>query len=253
MGVSGASGEAWAAVVVLASLSAATTWIGVLVALRIGTRPRALAIGIGFSAGIMVVIAAVELVPEASRSGDLTTVLVGVGLGAGSLAVLHLVLPHTHLLDESGGDDAVRLSSAYLVAVGLILHDFPEGFAMANSYVATPRLGVLVGVAIALHNIPEEFAMAAPAVGLRRRGFLVRAAVLSALAEPAGAIVGLVGVEVYPALNAGFLAFAAGAMVFVAIHELYPMARRVRHPGGFAAGAAAAVIVYALLQLVIIG
>jgi ZIP family zinc transporter len=250
--VSGGSGEVWLAVVLLASLSAATTWIGVLIALRIGTNAGALAVGVGFSAGIMLVIATAELVPEAYRSADLTTVLIGVGLGASSLLSLHLILPHTHLLDETGGDDAVRLSSAYLVVVGLILHDLPEGFAMATSYIVLPRLGVLVAVAIMLHNIPEEFAMAAPAIGLRRRGFLVRAAVLSALAEPVGAVVGLVVVEVDPALNAGFLSFAAGAMIFVALHELYPMARRVRRPGGFVAGAAAAVVIYALLQLVII-
>jgi ZIP family zinc transporter len=245
-------GRTWLAVLLLASLSAATSWIGVVLALRITTHPRAIAVGIGFSAGIMLVISAAELVPEAYRNADLTTVLVGVVLGAWLLAVLHLILPHTHLLDETGGDDVARLSSAYLVVTGLILHDFPEGFAMANAYVATPRLGVLVGLTIAVHNIPEEFAMAVPAVGLRRPGFLVRAAVLSALAEPVGAVVGLVGVEVYPALNAGFLSFAAGAMIFVSLHELYPMARRVRRSREFAAGAAAAVLVYELLQTAIL-
>jgi ZIP family zinc transporter len=251
--VTGTAGQAWLAVVLLASLSAATSWIGVLIALKVGTRPGALAAGVGFSAGIMVLIAGVELVPEAARIGDLATVLVGLTMGAGTIAALHLVLPHTHLLDETGREDAVRLASAYLVVIGLILHDLPEGFAMANSYVAAPRLGVLVGVAIALHNIPEEFAMAAPAVGLRRRGFLVRAAVLSAIAEPAGAVVGLIGVEVQPALHAGFLAFAAGAMLFVSAHELYPMARRVGCPGAFVAGGIVAVVVYALLRLVISG
>lgn len=83
------------------------------------------------------------------------------------MASLHVIIPHTHLVEESGRIDARMLESAYLVAFGLILHDFPEGFAMANSYVASPSSGVLVALAIALHNIPEEFAMAAPAVALR--------------------------------------------------------------------------------------
>ena len=85
---------------------------------------------------------------------------------------------------------------------------------MANSYIASPSLGVLVAVAIALHNVPEEFAIAVPAVLLRRKSFLYGSALFSALAEPAGAIVGLVAVDFLPALNPLFMAFAAGAMVF---------------------------------------
>jgi ZIP family zinc transporter len=65
------------------------------------------------------------------------------------------------------------------------LHDFPEGFAMANSYMASPELGILVALAIAIHNLPEEFAMAVPVVPLRTKKLLYGAAALSALAEPA--------------------------------------------------------------------
>jgi zinc transporter, ZIP family len=90
------------------------------------------------------------------------------------------------------------MASAYLVAVGLILHDVPEGFAMANAYIASPSLGVLIGLAIALHNLPKEFAMAVPAVTLRSRRFLFGAALLSTLAEPMGAIIGLVAVGIAP-------------------------------------------------------
>jgi hypothetical protein len=123
------------------------------------------------------------------------------------------------------------------VVVALVLHDVPEGFAMANAYVVT-RLGILVALAMALHNLPEEFAMAVPAVTLRGRRFLFGAGLLSALAEPVGAIVGLAAMGVAPSLNAAFLAFAAGAMLFVSVHELIPMARRYRHTGLFLAGAA---------------
>jgi len=120
---------------------------------------------------------------------------------------------------------------------------------MANAYVASPALGVLVAVAIALHNLPEEFAMSVPAVMLRSKGFLFAAALLSALAEPVGAVIGLIAVGVAPALNAPFLALAAGAMLFVSIHELVPMARRYRHPGPCLGGAALSALVYALLAV----
>ena len=71
---------------------------------------------------------------------------------------------------------------------------------MANAYVAAPALGVLVAVAIALHNLPEEFAMAVPVMLLRSKRLLFGAAFLSALAEPLGAILGLVAVSIAPSL-----------------------------------------------------
>jgi ZIP family zinc transporter len=101
-----------------------------------------------------------------------------------------------------------------------------------------------------LHNVPEEFAMAIAAVVAGRRRFVLRAAVVSAAAEPAGALVGLAGVAALPQLDAVLLAFAAGAMVFVSFHELVPMARtfgRLREVG---LGAAGGVIVLAGLQAV---
>jgi ZIP family zinc transporter len=95
--------------------------------------------------------------------------------------------------------DRALVKSVYLVVYGLVLHDVPEGFAMANAYVASPALGLLVALAIALHKLPEEFAMAVPAVMLKSKGFLFGAALLSALAEPLGAIIGLIAVGLAPA------------------------------------------------------
>lgn len=239
----------WLAVMLLALLSGVTTFIGVGLALWLGGSARGISAGIGFSAGIMILISILELIPESAGDVGLPASLATAALGAGALAVLHMIIPHTHLVEEQGKLDPRLLQGAYLVAFGLILHDFPEGFAMANSYVASPSLGILVALAIALHNIPEEFAMAAPAVALGKKRFLLTAALLSALAEPAGAIVGLAAVHLDPGLTPHFMAFAAGAMIFVSLHELLPMARRYGKLPLFALGAGASVVAYGLLAL----
>jgi hypothetical protein len=64
------------------------------------------------------------------------------------------------------------------------------------------RIAALAGLApIALHNLPEELAMAVPATALRSKRFLMGAAMLSALAEPVGAVIGLLAVTPNPAPN----------------------------------------------------
>jgi ZIP family zinc transporter len=237
----------YTAVILLSLLSCLTTALGVALALRLREHRRAIAAGMGFSAGIMLLISTLELIPEAIDVMGVGTTLRSTALGAALLWVLHLIIPHIHLFPETGLMNRVVVQSAALVALGLILHDVPEGFAMANAYVATPEIGVLVGVAIALHNLPEEFAMAVPALLLRSKRLLFGAAFVSALAEPLGAILGLVAVGFAPSLNAHFMAFAAGAMLFVSIHELIPMARRYRHTGPFLGGILLSGLVYWLL------
>lgn len=239
------------AVILLSCLSILTTLAGVMLALKFRDSKRGIAIGIGFSAGIMLVISFAELLPAAAiEAGTLTTIMTAT-LGGVLLFGLHWVVPHKHLVEEHDGIGGGALRSAYLVVFGLILHDFPEGFAMANSYIASPSLGILVALAIAIHNLPEEFAMAVPAVLMKRKRFLYGSAVVSALAEPLGAILGLFFVGIAPALNPLLMAFAAGAMIFVSIHELIPMAKRHGNLPLFGVGLVLSVVMYLILNTII--
>jgi ZIP family zinc transporter len=235
------------AVVLLSLLSVATTAAGVALAHVVRENARAIAVGTGFAAGLMVLISGLELIPEAVSRLRAWPASFSAALGAGLIKLAHLAVPHWHLTDESGVRDAAVTRSASLVVLGLVLHDLPEGFAMANAYIAAPGLGVLTAVGIALHNLPEEFAMAVPAVALRSKRFIFGAAFASAMAEPIGAVIGLAAVGIAPELNAQFLAFAAGAMLFVAVHELVPMGRRYGHWEHFALGIFLSAMIYVLL------
>jgi zinc transporter, ZIP family len=238
------------AVILLAFLSGGTTLLGVALALAIGNNPKMTAMGIGFSTGMMILISLCELVPESLRTAGLDATSLAVVFGVALILSLHVVIPHIHLGREQAAPTG-ELRAAYLITFGLILHDFPEGFAMANAFLASPSLGILVAVAIALHNIPEEFAMAVPAVAVKHRALLFKAAILSALAEPAGAILGLFAVHLNPALNPVFMALAAGAMVMVSFIELVPMAKKYGEMGSFALGIAGSVAVYLALHVLI--
>jgi len=240
------------AVIFLSLLSGLTTIIGVVLALIFKKNSKAIAIGMGFAAGIMLLLSLFELIPESLTVLEPIPVLLTAGSGALALAILNLTIPHTHFFKERGCLNNTLLKSAYLIALGLVLHDFPEGFAMANSYIFSPNLGVFVAVGIALHNIPEEFAIAAPLVASNsKRDTLFKTALISGLAEPMGAILGLFAVALFSFLNPYFMAFAAGAMIFISLHELLPVAKACKKPLLFIIGVIFSIVIYLALNRII--
>jgi len=237
----------------LAMLSGSVTLIGVLLALWLGQDDAFVSAGLGFSVGIMLLLACFELLPAAFEAKSVLSGSLWAAAGAGFLALANALIPHTHLIDESDPLKAHRLKAAYLVLFGLILHDFPEGFALTHSFVLDANLGLMAAVSIALHNIPEEFAIAVPALSTKSHRVLFGGAVVSALAEPAGALLGLLAIQIRPDLNAVFLALAAGAMIFVSLHELVPAARQYGRVGLFSVGLALSAIIYSILAILITG
>jgi len=235
-------------ILILALISGMTTLVGAGLATYCKGNIKAIVMGIGFSTGIMLMISFFELIPEALEKSALLNVVMAVLAGIIILAFLNFIIPHSHLMKEKEKNKSYLYKVAFLVTLGLILHDFPEGFAMANSYALAPNLGIFVAVAIALHNIPEEFAIAAPIVMLKDKKFLYKAAFISSLAEPAGAIFGLIGITIIPSLTPIFLAFAAGAMIFVSIHELVPFAQKYKLPLYFISGIILSILVFLLLK-----
>ena len=152
--------------------------------------------------------------------------------------------------DRSGFDQQARLLKIGLfVALGIGIHNFPEGMVTLAGALHDPSVGLAIAIAVAIHNIPEGLAVAMPilaATGSRRKAF--RWAALSGLAEPVGA--GLTAAVLVPFLSEALLGYAlaavAGIMVFIALDELIP-ASRDYHSGHWAiVGVVAGMIVMAL-------
>jgi len=239
--------QTYFAIIILAFLSGITTLIGVAAAYAFKKSDRLISIGLGFSTGIMVFIALFEIMPAAlAENGDLSSGSFILGLAC--FALLNYALPHVHLHNGKYRKSCLR-ASAYLCAIGFVLHDFPEGFAMANSYILSVKLGIYIALIIALHNIPEEFAMAVPAVlsGMAKKN-IVLIAFFSGLSEPAGALIGILFARMIPSLTPLFLAFAAGAMVFIALHELYPIAKKFHQLPSYALGIFLAAAIHLILS-----
>jgi len=190
---------------------------------------------VAFGAGFMLAVAMVEILPEAfARSGAAAPALV---LG-GYLAVhltQHTVTPHFHFGEET---HAVRRLAGTSALVGLLLHTFFDGVAIASAFLVRPALGVMVFIAILLHKLPEGVTISSLylAVG-RTRGQAVGAAGLLGIATLAGVLV----TDQASFLVHHGLALSAGVTIYVAASNLVPEFQGKpgwRLPAAFFAGAA---------------
>mmetsp|Transcript_26656 Transcript_26656/g.58021 ORF Transcript_26656/g.58021 Transcript_26656/m.58021 type:complete len:301 (+) Transcript_26656:63-965(+) len=124
------------------------------------------------------------------------------------------------------------MASGIITAMGIALHNFPEGIAVFLASVKGGSLGLSLAVAIALHNIPEGIAVALPVFfATRSRWQALKLTILSGLAEPAAVIVvGLIfPVDLNEYIVEGMLAAVGGIMAFLTFHELAPLA--IEHTG----------------------
>jgi len=117
-----------------------------------------------------------------------------------------------------------------LLTLGITIHNLPEGIAVGAGYMHTPKFGVFIAMAILLHNIPEGIATALPLCtsGVCRWDSF-RAAFLSGMAEPVGALLAVLFLSTFEALIPTALAFAGGVMMFITLDELIPAAREFGH------------------------
>src|SRR6266545_3498850 len=176
----------------------------------------------------------------------LMTVASFVGLLGG---VLFLLLARTVLNGRDvhvGALRGARVRTSVLVFSVLLVHSFPEGFAIGTAY-ASDRAGLslFVILAIALQNIPEGTSVAIP---MEAAGFRAReqfwAAVTTSAPQPVGALIAYVLVENVQALLPFSFAFAAGAMLALVAVEL---AREAFARGSWPIGLAGTLVGAALM------
>lgn len=231
---------------VLASVAGLSTLIGAAVTLFTkAPGPRVMAFTLGLSGGVMIYVSFVELLASAVASIGFLGANLTFFLGMGLMFLIDAAIPHEYLeehvcdpptAERCRGDQARLLRIGLFVALGIGIHNFPEGMVTLAGALHDPSVGLAIAIAVAIHNIPEGLAVALPilaATGSRRRAFAWAA--LSGLAEPVGA--GIAAAILVPILTPSVLGYAlaavGGIMVFVALDELIPASRDF-HRGHYA-------------------
>jgi len=201
------------------------TGIGGLVILLVGRLSRRILDFImGIASGMMLTVSFTSLIHKAMDLAGLSFTSLGFALGSILLLVVDFTAPHANiggLLDRATPD---KLRRGLVIAVGIAIHNMPEGFAVASGFSADVSLGILIALVIGAHNVPEGMITAIPlreAGASRPRILLIT--LLAGLTEPATAIIALLLLQKvgYQALALSS-AFAAGAMVYITVDELIP-------------------------------
>lgn len=236
----------------LSLLAGLCTGIGAAVALFLRrSDTRVLTFALGASAGVMVYISFMELMPSATAllagaPGSKWTLMAAFFGGMALACLIDRLIPedeNPHEVHDAAELDRVQATGqfagqatvrrgAFLFAIAIAVHNFPEGMATVAAAFSNTDTALSVALAVAVHNIPEGIAVAVPllyATGNRRQSF--RLATLTGLAEPLGAIICMLILLPFMshALLAVLFAAVSGIMVYISFDELLPMAERWGH------------------------
>ena len=202
---------------------------------------KALSVGLGFSAGVMIFLSFTDIIPSAEEMLRANfpikcnwIVFFGFIIGICIAVLIDYFIPD-HIDEESlmHPDEVVsadkRMQRAgLLTAAAIFVHNFPEGMATFLTASHDITLGISVALAIAIHNIPEGIAVALPiyhSTGKKRYATLYAA--LSGISEPIGAIIGMLLINLFmPQIMVGVaMAAVAGIMIYISFDTLLPLAR----------------------------
>lgn len=238
--------------VALSVLASMTTSLGAaLVFLVKETSHRTRDALVGFSAGLMLSVTALNLLPKALGPNDqnLLQVVIGIALGATALFIADKYMPHIHGFLAPDRPLTKGMKTTLMLVTALVIHNFPEGFATGTAYAGGVTVfGNTVALGIALQNVPEGFLVSVP---LKSQGYSTRSSfimgALSGFIEPICSITALVVVGLFQMLLPYALAFAAGAMLYVIFDEMVPES----HSHGFERAATASFMTGFILMTVL--
>ena len=178
---------------------------------------------VALGAGYMLAVAFLEIIPESVRlSGESAFLYVVIGYFLIHLFE-HTIAPHFHFGEETHCEEVSHQHARTTVLLGMAIHTFFDGVAIAAGFLVSTWLGLVIFVAVFLHKLPEGFTVASVvlASGQGKRNALLASGLLGAAT--------LLGVLLTSALQGQLkyaLPLSGGVTVYVAATDLLPEVNR---------------------------
>jgi zinc and cadmium transporter len=182
---------------------------------------------IALGAGFMLATAMIEIIPESLALRGRSAALL---ILAGYLIIHffeHTVTPHFHFGEEIHHEQFVAAHKGFSVLLGLLIHTFFDGIAIASGFIISNWLGWVIFLAIFLHKIPEGFTVASVMLASGRSKRIAWGA--SALLGGA-TFAGVLTMAMLQHEVAIGLPLSGGVTIYVAASDLMPEVNR--EPGG---------------------
>jgi len=235
----------WVSVLGIAFIFAMTTaGAGMVFFFKNVMNDKAKRIFLGFAAGVMIAASIWSLlnpaIDQAESLGMIGWIPAAVGFLGGGVFLLLIdnLLPHMHLDSDKPEGLKSSLKRTTMLVFAVTLHNIPEGLAVGLGFGLALKTGSPVALAsamglaigIGLQNFPEGAAISLP---LKQEGMKNGKAFfygsMSGAIEPVFAVIGIILASLLTSIMPWFLAFAAGAMIYVVVEELIPEAHLGEH------------------------
>lgn len=178
---------------------------------------------VALGAGFMLATATIEIIPQSlALAGQKAALLVLVGY-----LIIHFfehtITPHFHFGEETHADEFVARHKGISVLLGLVIHTFFDGIAIASGFIVSSWLGWVIFLAVFLHKIPEGFTVASVMLASGQSKKLAwGASVLLGGATLAG-VLSMAAMKQHIGIG---LPLSGGVTIYVAASDLMPEVNR---------------------------
>lgn len=180
----------------------------------------------GATSGIMISMICFDVLPEALHANKNSLVVIGIFIGI----LVGLLLEETTAFLEGRvkGIHSKMLGTAFVLLIGIALHNIPEGFALGTLAHTSRETIIKFAWVIGLHSIPEAIAIAIPLkeANISKSLLCIIPFVLGGVMG-IGAILGVVLSQVSTYFVVVALGSAAGIILYIVCQELLPESRKV--------------------------
>ena len=219
---------------------------------------------LGFAAGVMIaasvwslLIPSIDMAVEQGKRAWIPAAA-GFLMGIAFLLLIDGIIPH--ICVDSVKFEGIRgnMKKTVMMVFAVTLHNIPEGMAVGVTFAGallgdsqiTMAGAMTLALGIAIQNFPEGAIVSMPlkSEGVSKgKAFLY--GTLSGFVEPVAAVLTIFLASMIVPLWPYFLAFAAGAMIYVVVEELIPESQAGEHSNISTIGVAAGFVIMMILDV----